>query len=282
MPLLIIIFLLFSKSPTAVFAQTVPHLSSSPVTISAAIGENQVTLTGYSSPNSLIELSNSKITTSVVSDETGFFVFDRTTLPKDPGEFCLSAIDNSFRRSSPVCIPPPPPTNYQTNIGPILLSPTITINSDQVDPNSTAVASGQSLPNSDITIHLYQVNNQAQSFPKSAQAFGFPEFTVKSDSVGNYSFSLPTTFSSDYRLYSTVNYQDNYSPKSNTLVYQLPSLFWLFWEQNSWLIITSFIFIITLTGFFYLIHLNYLSTSASLRYLPALFSYPLVKINRES
>lgn len=253
-------------------------LASEPISVSASIGENQVTITGYSSPTSLIELSNSKIYLTVISDSTGYFIFDRATLPKDPGEFCLSAIDNSSRRSSPVCLPPPPPTNYQTNIGPILLSPTITINNDQITPYDTVVASGQSLPNSEITIHLYQVNNQAKVFPKPAAAFGLPEFSVKSDEFGNYNLSLPTVYSSHYRLYSSVNYQNNNSPKSNTLIYRLPSLFWLFWQQNSWLIITLIIFTITLTIFFYFIYIFYLTPKS---YLPALFSYPLVKINHE-
>jgi hypothetical protein len=256
-----------------------PLYASSSVFVSAAIGENRVTITGYSSPNSTVELTSSKVYASTYSDPTGYFIFDRTTLPKDPGELCLSAIDNSHRRSTPTCIPAPPPTNYQTDIGPILLPPTLTLDNDQIKPNSTTVASGQSLPGSNVIIHLYQVNSSASVFPKTVQAFGLPEFTVQSDASGNYSFSLPTAYSSDYRLYSTVNYLDNQSPKSNTLVYKLPSLLWLFWQQNSWLIITLSIFVITLTFFFYLIYVNYLA-KPSLHYLPVLFSYPLVKINR--
>lgn len=247
-------------------------VSPAPVSISASISDNRVTITGYTSPTSVVELTSFKVSASVYSDSTGFFVFDRTLLPKNPGELCLSSIDSSSRLSTPVCIPAPPPTNYQTDIGPILLAPTLTLDSDSIKPNSTTVASGQSIPGSQVYIHLYQVDTKAPIFPKSVQAFGLPSYTVHSDTSGNYSFNLPTAYSSNYRLYSTVAFLDNQSPKSNTLMYKLPSLLWLFWLQNSRLIVTLLVFTITLTLFVYLIYIYYLASRP--RYLPVLYPYP--------
>jgi len=250
------------------------HSLAKNVHISAFLGHCQVTIYGYGPPHSAIELTGSRVYASVYSDDSGYFIFDRTILPANPSELCLSAIDNSNRRSLPTCIPPPPPNNDLTDIGPILLSPTLTLDKDLIKPNSTSFASGQSIPNSPVNIYLYQVDSKAFVFPKSVQAFSLPVFSTITDSLGNYSFSLPTAYSSNYRLYSTVVYRQNPSPKSNTLIYHLPSLLWLFWLQNYWLIITFAVFIITLTFFFYLIYIYYLSKPEK-RYLPAIFSYPL-------
>jgi hypothetical protein len=244
------------------------------VWVTASIEENRVTIYGYTSPLSRVELSSTKVFAVTYSDTTGYFLFDKTILPKNPSDLCLSATDDSSRQSTPICIPSPPSTNYHTDIGPILLPPTITIDADNIRPNSTTATSGQSIPNSPIDIYLYQVDQNAPSFPKSVQAFGLPVFSTMSDDLGNYSFNLPTAYATNYRLYSTVKYNEDLSPKSNTLAYNLPSLWWLFLIQNSWLIVTLFIFVITLTYFFYLIYVYYLSKPLN-RYLPALFSFPL-------
>lgn len=267
-------FALFS--PGSVNASS--KLTSVPVHVTASIGRNRVTITGFGPPHCVIELTSPRVYSSVYSDSNGYFVFDRTLLPSDPGELCLSATDESNRHSLPVCIPPPPSSNYQTDIGPVLLSPTLTLDQDQIKPNSTTIASGQSIPNSTVNIYLYQVDSKSFTFPESAQAFSLPIFTVTSDISGNYSFNLPTAYSSNYRLYSSVIYQDSPSSKSNTLIYHLPSLLWLFWQQNSWLVISLVTFVITLTAFFYLIYIYYLAKPET-RYLPALFFYPLAKNN---
>lgn len=258
------------------------------VTVSASIEENRVKLFGYTSPRTRVELSSAKAFAVTYSDDAGYYLFDRTILPKLPGELCLTAIDDSQRRTVPTCIPEPPPVNYLTDIGPVILPPTITIDQDAIRPNSTTIASGQGIPSSPIHIFIYQVSDRAPLFPKEVQAFGLPDFTTVTDASGNYSFNLPTAYSSNYRLYSTVRYQDEPSPKSNTLTYHLPSLFWLFWQQNSWLFFTLPAFVITLSLLFYLLYLYYFHGFRPLlppahrylpvkprRYLPAVFSYPL-------
>lgn len=251
------------------------YSNTKPVNISASIEENRVTIYGYTSPIARVELSSTKVFAVTFSDEFGYFEFDKTILPKNPSDLCLTATDDSSRQSTPVCIPPPPPTNYHTDIGPIILPPTITIENDTIKPNSTTATSGQSIPNSPIDIYLYQIDTNAPIFPKSVQAFGLPIFSTISDALGNYSFNLPTAYATNYRLYSTVKFGEDFSPKSNTLNYKLPSLWWLFWTQNSWLIVTLGIFVLTLTLFFYLIYVYYLSPKPTNRYLPAIFSYPL-------
>lgn len=286
LPLSNILFFLLSflllSFPSGLLATTVER----PIVVSASIGENIVTIYGFTSPFSRVELSSPRVFAFTYSNDSGAFAFNKTLLPKNPSDLCLSSIDDNYRRTFPVCIPPPPPTNYHTDIGPIILSPTLTLDTDMIKPNSTTVASGQSLPNSKIEIYLYQVNSNALVFPWLSQAltkinhpiyaFSLPHYSLTADHKGNYSFNLPTAYSSNYRLYSTAKYLDQQSPKSNTLTYVLPSLFSLFWQQNSWLIITLSIFVLTLFLFFYLIYIYYLA-KPTVSYLPAIFSFPLAK-----
>lgn len=225
------------------------------VSISAAIEDTRVTIFGYTSPAVRVELTSPKVFAVAYSDTTGYFIFDKTLLPKNPSELCLSSIDDNGRRSTPVCTPAPPATNYHTDTGPIILPPTFTLDSH--------TASGQSVPNSPIDIHLYQISNQAPLLVKPAQAFELPIFSITSDSQGNYSFSLPTAYASNYRLYSTVKYLDQPSPKSNTLIYHLPS------PTVSYLLLS---FYSTLLLFIILLYLYFKSKK---HFYPALFSYPL-------
>lgn len=271
--LLIVFFLL----PIPVSATE--YKTSASTTITASIGENRVTIFGYTSPNSRIELSSPKVFAVTYSNQEGYFIFDKSILPRNPSDLCLISFDNHQRATSPICIPAPPPYNYHTDIGPILLPPTISLENNQIDPNSTVTSSGQAIPNSTVSIHFYKVNNSGPSFPKEAQAYSLPAITASTDLLGNFSLNLPTAYSSDYRLYASTKFNDNYSPKSNTLIYFLPSFFSLFLQKYPFLyfLIPLFVIIINiLCVYFYLkSDLYYLKSKI---YLPAIANYfPVVQ-----
>jgi hypothetical protein len=254
---------------------------SESVKISASIGENEVTIFGHTSPNSKVELTGINIYALTYSQKDGFFEFNKIILPKNPSELCLQAKDTHNRSSALVCIPPPPATNYHTDIGPIILPPTISLEQDTINPNSTVITSGQSLPNSPLTVFFYKVNDLAKSFPKEALAYSLPPIKTTTDENGNYNLNLPTAYSSNYRLYASVDFNNNFSPKSNTLLYFMPSLFWLFLQQHAYLMVLLPIFLFTLILFFALLFFNS-STIYHLRskiqFLPALrTSYPAIK-----
>lgn len=254
------------------------------VDVSAVIGQNRVTIDGYTSPESRVELTSPRVFAVTYSDKSGYFIFDKTILPRGPSDLCLNSIDNHGRQTFPVCIPPPPITNYHTDIGPILLPPTISLENDTINPNSTVLTSGQSIPNSQVSIHFYKVNNKGISFPKEVQAYSLPSLSIKSDKNGNFNLNLPTAYASDYRLYASTKLNSNYSPKSNTLIYILPSLFWIFIQQNLYLVFLLPLYIITLIVFFTLLRFYF---SEKKRFLPAIKNdypalkknYPTVKIN---
>ena len=271
-----LLLLLSLASPVSAFDLQ----QSESVKISASIGENEVTIFGHTSPNSKVELTGINIYSLTFSQSDGYFEFNKNVLPKNPNELCLQSIDNSGRSSSLVCIPPPPATNYHTDIGPIVLPPTVSLEQDQINPNSTVISSGQSIPNSPITIFFYKISDLAKSFPKKALAYSLPPLQTTTDDNGSYSLNLPTAYSSNYRLYTSVEYDGNNSPKSNSLLYFMPSLFWLFLQQHAYLMILLPIFIFTLILFFGLLFFNS-STIYHLKskiYLPALrTSYPAIK-----
>lgn len=266
-----LLLFLFLTSPVSAFDLT----KSGTVNISASIGENEVTIFGNTSPNSKVELSGVNVYSQTYSNIDGYFEFNKLVLPKEPGELCFQSKDNSNRATNLVCIPPPPNTNYHTDIGPIILPPTISIEQDKINPNSTVISSGQSIPNSPITVFFYKVNDHAKSFPKAVFAYSLPPLKTTSDKDGNYSLNLPTAYSSNYRLYTSVEYDENSSPKSNTLLYYMPSLFWLFLKQNSYLIFFLPIFIFTLILFFLMLFINskLFKKIAQVRFLPAIRNY---------
>lgn len=182
------------------------------VTINAQVPANTITIYGYTSPNSRVELSNTKIFSVVYSQADGYFIFNHLNIPRFSQDLCLISQDESNRLSNPQCISSPPLTNSYTEIGPILLSPTLSL--DLKNKSS----SGQSIPNSQIKIYLYQ-EDSTLSLIKKVQAFSLPILETETDSSGNYSLNLPGTVASNYRIFATAQYFENNSPKSNTLLY---------------------------------------------------------------
>jgi len=265
--LLLIILFLFSPFQSQALER------SESVFVSASIGENEVTIFGYTSPNSKVELTGINIYSLDYSDDTGYFEFNKLVLPKNPPELCLQSKDDSNLSSSLVCVPPPPATNYHTDIGPIILPPTISLSTTKINPNSTVISSGQSIPKSTVTVYFYKVNDSAQSFPKTVKAYSLPQVETTTDENGNYTINLPTAYSSDYRLYTSVKYNDNFSPKSNTLLYSLPSLFWLFLQQHAYLMVLLPVFILSLLLLFFFLFFDSSTTyhlQSKIKFLPAI------------
>lgn len=182
------------------------------VNISAQIPANTVTIFGYTSPNSRIELNSAKAFAVTYSQDNGYFIFDHLNIPRESLDLCLTSQDESNRLSNPVCLPQPPLANSYTEIGPVLLSPTLSLNL------KNQYSSGQSIPNSTIHVYLYQQSSPF-SIIKTVQAFAIPILETQSDSQGNYSLNLPNTTATNYRVFATAQYLETNSPKSNTLLY---------------------------------------------------------------
>ena len=265
--LLILLLCLFFPSTVS----ALNYQDTAQVSISASIGDNRITIFGYTSPHSRVELSSPRVFAVTYSDDTGYWLFDKVLLPKNPLDLCLNSTDENGRYTAPVCIPAPPPTNYHTDTGPILLPPTISLDRDQINPYETVVTSGQSIPNSQVYLLFFKVNDSGLSFPRQIFAYSLPPLLAATDSQGNFSVNLPTAYNSDYRLYASSRFKDNYSPKSNTLIYILPSLFILFLQKYPFLAYLLPLFFFSLMTLFYLLHLRHLKS------IPVIIPPPFVR-----
>lgn len=223
--------------------------SLSSVTISARVPTYSLTIFGYTSPNSRVELSNATTFAAAYSDSQGYFLFDHLYLPRHSQDLCLSSQDESNRLNNPTCFPEPPINLTYSEIGPVLLSPTISLDLTSLS------SSGQSIPNTALKIYLYRQDSPL-SFVKSVSAFSLPILETKTDAGGNYSLNLPAT-TANYRLFASAEYLGANSPKSNTLLYQNAPGF-------SFLLFLLPLLIISLSLFF-------LFKKSPRRFLPALF-----------
>lgn len=233
------------------------------VNVSALVGI-KANIYGYTSPDTKVELKSTNAYAVTTSNSYGYWQFLRVYLPPISTELCFFQIDSNNLTSPPTCIPTPPINNFTSNIGPIILPPTITIDSDSIAPNSTVASSGQSIPNTPIDVHFFTQSKNIL-FPKPAQAYSLPILKTTTDKNGAFSFSLPTSYSTSYKFFATSNHEGlGPSPKSHTLNLYLPTF-----GFSIWLILL----LLTIPIFIYL-----LTKSKKKRYLPALYPKSLITI----
>ncbi len=227
--------------------------SSSPVSVSAFIGQGMVTIFGYTSPLSKVELTSFNVLAYTQSQLDGYFEFNQAILPNHPSDLCLRSIDSNNLSTKPICLPPPPDINFHTDMGPVILPPTLALDSSSPQAYQSISLSGQSIPDSVVQLNFYQKDDSPALLPKSALALAIPKLTLSTDSKGNWSTNLPTAYSTSYRFYASVLYQDSPSPLSNSLLYQLPSLWYFFWLRNSFYIFSYLLLFVTVALLLFLI-----------------------------
>jgi hypothetical protein len=205
------------------------------ITVSASLGEPKLTIFGYSSAESLVQLSGQRVEEEVIAEQNGFFIFDRIFLPyPDPQypELCLEAIDTQSRTSFPTCLPSLPLGPFDISVGPVLLSPTFSLEKGDFLPQEQIKAEGLTIPNTEVNLFLA---NDAQGqkgflsklFRFEALAYTLPEYKIKADSSGHFEFSLPTVKANNWRLFASAQFQGSPTPKSNTLNFKV--LNWWGW-----------------------------------------------------
>lgn len=234
-----------ANNPSPVHALDNPQ--SLEITVSATIGEPKLTLFGYSSPNSLIQLQGRQVSEETIADESGYFLFDRIFLPlpnPDYPELCLNAIDTQSRTSFPTCLPSLPLGPFNIEVGPVLLSPTISLEKGYFLPEELINAQGLTIPNTEVTVFLANEAGAKKSlftkiqkiFWPTAWAYSLPQYQIKADSQGRFDFNLPTVKQTNWRLFASSQFQGSPSPKSNILSFKV-----LNWWEWLWLVISSVI-----------------------------------------
>jgi hypothetical protein len=217
------------------------------VTISVSLGEPLLKLWGYGQPDSRIEVSGNGVFDFTYSSSDGYFEFTKVYLPSPIDnlypELCLIGIDQAGRATPPTCIPPLPVGNFNFDVGPVILPPTLSLETGVTDQSSQAGAHGITIPNSEVKIVMAEGKGtkgiSKLNIVKTAFAYFIPDYVVKSDSHGNFSFNAPNTNSSEWRVFAMTNYsQGVYSPKSNTLKLEIVSPINIF-LKNLWKFILS-------------------------------------------
>lgn len=205
---------------------------------------------GYTAPNAIIEAESVRVFARSSSDRTGYFVINSIPIAYEATEICLTTIDSSRRIGFPLCLPLPE-DDQTKEIGPIILSPTISLSQKIIWQNGKAVAEGLTVPNSEVSISFFtqtgntlsqDISNSIMAlFHPEAQAASFPVITGQSDKKGNYSINLPTSRSKNYRIFAKALYQNIPSFKSQTLAFSIRSLieYWLLYIIPQLLVLLS-------------------------------------------
>ncbi len=232
-------FILQKKSAVLSLSQqtgTVPN-------ITARVGEYQIgKLTGWTSPFAEVQLTGQALARKTVANVIGFFSFEQIPIRKDFGELCLTSQDVNQLPGSPVCLSPPP-ASQNIEIRDVLLSPTISIQGENINYGETAKASGMTYPNSDVQVYIFSDNSLSVTnllslvalklSPGGVYATGFPVYKIKSNQNGYFEFNLPSVDLSVNRIYVSSVFNNNLSPsliglfdnatspKSFTLIYKI-------------------------------------------------------------
>lgn len=219
-------------TPTEITPTLTPTTPTpSPVIISKV----KLTIFGYGPASIPVSLTGKNVLELTTSNENGYFEFNNVPLPditeslKFYPELCLQGYYKEVS-TQPVCLPKIPTGQEEYNIGPVLLSPIIVIENQETRVNSQIKAVGKAIPNSPIQVYLAKESQQSIlnilkkiKMIQKVSAYYLPKYEAKSDEKGNFEFNLPTDSQAKWRIFTAYTFQNQNSPKSNTLTYQVKS-----------------------------------------------------------
>lgn len=192
------------------------------VKVMATIGDSHLDLYGYTSPLALVTLEGMGILDHSYADNEGYFQFSTLFSSNSSREACLSSKDQFGRLSSPVCLPPFPAGN-DVSVGPVIMPPTVSLNSQNYYMGDQVTLSGQAVPNTEVNLSVFGDNNRVSNFAliRPVEAFTFPELKVKSDNNGNFSINLPSSNPNKFRLFAQANFMKSVSTNSINLNFDI-------------------------------------------------------------
>ncbi|KKT48004.1 MAG: hypothetical protein UW37_C0001G0009 [Candidatus Gottesmanbacteria bacterium GW2011_GWA2_44_17] len=230
---------LYLKNPSQL-SGTVAGISraASNIENSVSIGEFRFSLFGYTSPKALVTIEGMGIFDQTVANDKGYFQFNNRFSPFSSREACLNSKDQFGRLSSPLCLPPFP-VNYNVDIGPVIMPPTLSLDKQDYFVDDEVILSGQAVPNTQVNLSMFG-NTQKSNLAliKSVEAFTFPLLDIRSDSKGNFSISLPSSSPEKFRLFAQTDFKKSVSPNSVKLNLEILPI-WM-------IIIKFFLFLLSL------------------------------------
>ena len=190
--------------------------------VSATIGEHRFTLFGYTSPFAVVTFSGLGIFDQTTADENGYFIFKNRFSPFSPREACLTVQDQFGRLTSPLCLPPFP-VDYNVEIGPVIMPPTLSLNKNEYWVGDEVVLTGQSIPNSQIDLSFFPQKKLSPSIAFFAKIFSSVlaespnQLQGYTDEKGNFSINLSLSQAQKIKLFTRVNFEEKSSPESRKL-----------------------------------------------------------------
>ncbi|HLL60309.1 MAG TPA: hypothetical protein VK338_01200 [Candidatus Nitrosocosmicus sp.] len=129
---------------------------SATVSTSTVIGSGkQFTLFGYTSPGAVVRIEAIGLDLETIAKDNGYFAFEDEYAPFLSQEVCLTSTDTVGRLSAPVCLPPFP-VNYNANIGPVILAPSISVDKGNLFIGQRAVLTGKTIPNEVVKFSFFK------------------------------------------------------------------------------------------------------------------------------
>ncbi|KKP46291.1 MAG: hypothetical protein UR39_C0012G0013 [Candidatus Woesebacteria bacterium GW2011_GWA1_33_30] len=206
------------------------------IDISATVGSQSLSIYGYGPVASEVSLIGIGVSERTNSLDNGYFRFSNISAQTyNYPELCLQAKDIENRVTQPSCIPAlPVDDKVSFEVGPVLLSPTLSISDNNLTTNEEVIAKGLTTPNSEVSIYIAKSQNQVLQLVKTANAYYLPNYQIRSKTDGSFEFSLPTTDRASYKIFASTKVGENLSAKSTTLTFIVISriksfLDWL-WE----------------------------------------------------
>ena len=192
---------------------------SATIPLPSALSESErFSIFGYTSPLATVTIQ-SPIYGETKADTDGFYEFKYLFLTQFHEDLCIVARDTKDRSTPPLCIPPPT-TQANKRVGPVILPPSTSISAGSAYIGDTVTLTGQTIPNTDVKLSLFtdeQLNNKLISLIPEVYAYSVPPLSLTSDKNGEYSIVLPTASSQFLRMFSRAFYEGTSTPKSNTL-----------------------------------------------------------------
>lgn len=214
------------------------------IAVTATIGKSYLSIYGYGPIHSEVTLKGQGVSEKTISDETGLFRFGSVyNFTYSYPELCIQSSDAENRVTQPTCIPPLPNDNLiPFEVGPILLSPTLSLSNNKVATDSESYLSGKTTPNTEVNIFLAK-NKQSLllrsrkkrilSLVGAANAYNLPILSTISNEKGEFDINMPTSDIAEYKVFTSTKFNDNPSAKSNTLEFAVISFLKYFFQ---WLI----------------------------------------------
>lgn len=217
--ILIALFISLLAFPQSVFASKIQTDVKA-----SLLWEKQLNIFGFTSPQSLVQAVSIRTFALTSADSNGFFYFKSIYVSSQAQEICLISIDSYRRSNFPTCVSIDDQLDG-SEIGPILLSPTLSLSQKVIWTNNNVTATGQTLPNSHVAISFFDTKKTSVrskfSLTKQVLAIDLPVLTTQSDSKGNFSLTVPTHRETEFRFFAKAFYDKNPTPKSQTLFFKI-------------------------------------------------------------